>query len=70
MKAIMNLKDLKNTQELQTFLMGSQAVAFSLPGNKKDRYHFIQSVKATLFTSLTADFSASLATQQSVPIIV
>ena len=39
----MNLKDLKNTQELQTFLTGSQAVAFSLPGNKKDRYHFIQS---------------------------
>jgi hypothetical protein len=37
MKAIMNLKDLKNTQELKTFLDGSQAVAFSLPGNKKDR---------------------------------
>ena len=39
----MNLKDLKNTQELQTFLTGSQAVAFSLPGNIKDRYQFIQS---------------------------
>ncbi len=39
----MNFKDLKNTQELQTFLDGSQAVAFSLPGNKKDRYSFIQS---------------------------
>ena len=39
----MNLKDLKNTQELQTFLNGSQAVALSLPGNKKDRYRFIES---------------------------
>ena len=43
MKAIMNLKDLKNTYELQTFLDGAQAVAFSVPGNKSDRYAFIQS---------------------------
>ena len=43
MKAIMNLKDLKNTPELQTFLDGSQAVVFSVPGNKSDRYTFIQS---------------------------
>ena len=43
MKAIMNLKDLKNTQELQTFLDGSQAVVFSVPGTKTDRYTFIQS---------------------------
>jgi len=28
MKAIMNLKYLKNPQELQTFLEGSQSVAF------------------------------------------
>ncbi len=40
----MNLKALKNTHELQTFLDGSQAVAFSVPGNKSDRYAFIQSV--------------------------
>ena len=40
----MNLKDLKNTHELQTFLDGSQAVAFSVPGNKSNRYAFIQSV--------------------------
>lgn len=39
----MNLKDLKNTQALQTFLDGSQAVVFSVPGNKSDRYTFIQS---------------------------
>ena len=39
----MKLKDLKNTQELQTFLEGSQSVAFSLPGNKAARYRFIQS---------------------------
>ena len=39
----MNLKDLKNTYELQTFLDGAQAVAFSVPGNKSDRYAFIQS---------------------------
>ncbi len=38
----MNLKDLKNTHELQTFLDGAQAVAFSVPGNKSDRYAFIQ----------------------------
>ena len=43
MKAIMNLKDLKNTQELQTFLKGSQSVAFSVPGDKTARYTFIQS---------------------------
>ena len=36
----MNLKDLKNTQELQTFLDGAQAVAFSVPGNKTARYRF------------------------------
>ncbi len=38
----MNLKALKNTEELQTFLEGSQAVAFSLPGKKVERYTFIQ----------------------------
>lgn len=39
----MNLKHLKNTQELQTFLDGTQAVIFSIPGNKLARYSFIQS---------------------------
>jgi hypothetical protein len=43
MKAIMNLKALKNIEELQTFLTGTQAVAFSVPVNKKARYDFIQS---------------------------
>jgi hypothetical protein len=42
MKAIMNLNALKNTEELQSFLNGSQAVAFSLPGKKEERYAFIQ----------------------------
>ena len=37
MKAIMNLKDLKNTQELQTFLEGSHSAAFSVPGKKVAR---------------------------------
>jgi hypothetical protein len=42
MKAIMNLKALKNTQELQTFLDGTQTILFSLPGDKTARYDFIQ----------------------------
>ncbi len=37
MKAIMNLKELKNTEELQTFLDGAQAIGFSVPGNKAAR---------------------------------
>ncbi len=43
MKAIMNLKALKNIQELQTFLDGTQAIIFSVPGDKTARYDFIQS---------------------------
>jgi hypothetical protein len=43
MKTIMNLKALKNTQELQTFLDGAQAVIFSVPGDRTARYDFIQS---------------------------
>ena len=39
----MNLKVLKNTQQLQTFLDGTQAIVFSVPGNKTARYDFIQS---------------------------
>jgi hypothetical protein len=42
MKAIMNFKNLKNTQELQNFLEGTQAIAYSVPGDKADRYSFIQ----------------------------
>jgi hypothetical protein len=44
MKALMNLNTLKNTQELQTFLDGSEAVAFSLPKDKSSRYKFVQSI--------------------------
>ena len=38
----MNFKNLKNTQELQNFLEGTQAIAYSVPGDKADRYSFIQ----------------------------
>jgi len=38
----MNFKELKNTQELQTFLEGTQAIAYSVPGDKSARYAFIQ----------------------------
>jgi len=34
----MNLKNLTNTEELQSLLEGSQSVAFSVPGNKTARY--------------------------------
>jgi hypothetical protein len=37
MKAIMNLNTLKNTEELQSFLNGSQAFVFSLRGKKRRR---------------------------------
>lgn len=40
----MNLTELKNTTELQAFMDGSQAVAFSLPNDKATRYEFIQKV--------------------------
>lgn len=40
----MNLNTLKNTQELQDFLDGSEAVAFSLPNDKSSRYKFVQSI--------------------------
>jgi hypothetical protein len=42
----MNLKALQNTQELQTFLDGTQAIVFSVPGDKTARYDFIQSTFA------------------------
>jgi hypothetical protein len=51
MKAIMNLNALKNTEELQSFLNGSQAVAFSLPGKKEERYAFVQSTLKQLVLS-------------------
>ncbi len=44
MKAIMNLNALKNTEELQSFLEGSQVVAFSLLGKKEECYAFIQPI--------------------------
>jgi len=38
----MNFKDLKNTQQLQTFLEGTQAIVYGVPGDKLARYTFIQ----------------------------
>jgi len=44
MKAIMNLNALRKIEELQSFLEGSQADAFSLSGEKEEHYAFIQSI--------------------------
>ena len=40
----MNLHKLKNTEQLQQFLEGSQAIMFSLPADKVSRYQFIQDI--------------------------
>lgn len=40
----MNEKDLTTIEQLQSFLNGTQRVAFVIPGNKAERYRFIQSV--------------------------
>ena len=44
MNAIMNEKDLKTIEQLQSFLSGMQPIAFAVPGNKDERYRFIQSI--------------------------
>jgi hypothetical protein len=38
----MNFKNLKNTQELQNFVEEIPAIAYSVSGDKADRYSFIQ----------------------------
>ena len=40
----MNEKDLTTIEQLQSFLNSTQRVAFVIPGNKAERYRFIQSV--------------------------
>lgn len=38
----MNIDDLKNIEELEAFLSGSQAIAFIVASNKDERYRFIK----------------------------
>lgn len=42
MKAIMNTKELNTIPLLEDFLQGNQKVAMAIPGNKHDKYRFIQ----------------------------
>jgi len=42
MKTIMKLDELKTIPQLREFLAGTQPVAFSVSGNKDDRYRWIQ----------------------------
>lgn len=39
---IMNIDNLKSIQEIKEFLTGSQPVAFTVAGNKSDKYKFIE----------------------------
>jgi hypothetical protein len=43
MKTIMNIKNLNTIEAIDEFLQGNQAVAFSVLGDKKERYQFVQS---------------------------
>ena len=42
MKAIMNIENLTTIEELERFIQGNQAVAFTVLGDKNQRYQFIQ----------------------------
>ena len=42
MKAIMNIENLTTIEELERFIQGNQAVAFTVLGDKNERYQFIQ----------------------------
>ena len=42
MKAIMNIKNLTTIKELEHFIQGNQAVAFTVLGDKNERHQFIQ----------------------------
>ncbi|WP_430521175.1 hypothetical protein, partial [Aliivibrio sp.] len=42
MKAIMNIENLKNIEDLEQFIQGNQVVAFTVLGDKNERYKFIQ----------------------------
>ena len=43
MKTIMNIKNLNTIEAIGEFLQGNQTVAFSVLGDKKERYQFVQS---------------------------
>lgn len=57
MKAIMNIDNLKTTDDLHQFVIGNQAVAFRVLGNKTERYQFVQStlIKFRYLTSPKKD---------------
>lgn len=42
MKTIMTIKNMRTIEELELFLQGNQLIAFSVLGNKTERYKFIQ----------------------------
>jgi hypothetical protein len=42
MKAIMNIENLTTIEEFEHFIQGNQAVAFTVLGDKNERYQFIQ----------------------------
>jgi hypothetical protein len=42
MKAILNIENLTTIEELEHFIQGNQAVAFTVLGDKNERYQFIQ----------------------------
>jgi hypothetical protein len=41
-KAIINIENLTTIEELERFIQGNQAVAFTVLGDKNERYQFIQ----------------------------
>jgi len=44
METIMNVDKITTTSSLEDFLNGNQSIAFSVPGNKSERYQFIQKI--------------------------
>jgi len=42
MKALMNIENLTTIEALENFIQGKQAVAFTVLGDKHERYQFIQ----------------------------
>ncbi len=42
MKMIMNIDNLTQIEHLESFLQGNQSIAYSIPGNKAERYQLIQ----------------------------
>ena|GEM_PF-611658 len=48
MKAIMNIENLTTLEDLEQFIQGNQAVAFTALGDKNERYKFIQKTRIKL----------------------